>query len=225
MDGLADLIVSVADSPSALAVLFLLVVVDGFFPPVPSESVIIALASIGAATGAPNLWVVLLVAMTGSFIGDNIAFTIGRGFTTKQPRWVHRLHSTQLMERSRGALEQRPASVILTARFIPVGRVAVNIMAGSTTITRRHFLVFSAVSGLAWASYSVLIGVIAGAWAHEQPLLGVGVGIITAMILGVGIDIVSRRLRRDRTPTVTACTATSEASPAATRNVLEGVLR
>ena len=51
---------------------------DGFFPPVPSESVVIGLAAIGASTGEPDLWLLGLAAAVGAFCGDNLTYTLGR---------------------------------------------------------------------------------------------------------------------------------------------------
>lgn len=149
MEALNELIVSWAASPFVLVVVVLLVALDGFFPPMPSESVVVAVAAIGVATGTPNPWAVLLVAAIGSFVGDNLAFSLGRRVDLDRFRWTRGPRAARLLESARGALDRRAASVILTARFVPVGRVAVNVMAGSTGFPRRRFVPLSAVSGAA----------------------------------------------------------------------------
>ena len=148
-----EFILSIASSPLVLLVAFLVVVLDGFFPPVPSETVVVALASIGFATGAPNPWLVLLAAALGSFVGDNIAFTIGRRLGIDRFRFARGPRVAALLDRVRGTLVNRSASTILTARFIPVGRVAVNVLAGSSAFPRRRFVVLSAMSGIGWAAW------------------------------------------------------------------------
>jgi len=197
-----EFILSIASSPLVLLVAFLVVVLDGFFPPVPSETVVVALASIGFATGAPNPWLVLLAAALGSFVGDNIAFTIGRRLGIDRFRFARGPRVAALLDRVRGTLVNRSASTILTARFIPVGRVAVNVLAGSSAFPRRRFVVLSAMSGIGWAAYSVLVGVLAGAWLHDQPLLGAAVAVVAALGIGLVIDRVAQRIGRDgRVPT------------------------
>lgn len=195
MDAFSHLLVSGAGSPLVLLAVFLVVAIDGFFPPVPSETVVVALASIGFATGAPNPWLLLLVAAVGSFVGDNLAFTIGRRLGVDRFRLTRGRRTAALLGRVRGTLEQRSASTILTARFIPIGRVAVNVLAGSSTFPRRRFVVLSAVSGVLWAAYSVLIGVVAGAWLHDQPLLGAAIAAVAALAIGLLVDRISRRVR------------------------------
>lgn len=198
MDSLTDAIVSGAGSPPALVALFLLVVLDGFFPPVPSETAVVAMATVAIATGATSPWAVLLVAAAGSVVGDNIAFLVGRRLPLGTSRWARRPRIGRVLDRGRSMLAERPASVILTARFIPVGRVAVNVVAGSTGFPHRRFLPLTAVSGLAWAGFSVLIGILAGAWMHDRPLLGAAIGMVTAVGLGLLLDAATRGLSRRR---------------------------
>jgi membrane protein DedA with SNARE-associated domain len=95
------------------------------------------------------------------------------------------------------SLERRGASLILIARYIPVGRVAVNITAGATGYPRRRFLPLAALAAVAWAVYSVAIGVLAGHWLGENPLLGVAVGVAIAVLLGLIVDrLIALRRRR-----------------------------
>ena len=64
-------------SPWVFVALYAFATVDGFFPPIPSETVVIALASLWASGGTPPLFPVILLAAAGAFTGDQIAYTIG----------------------------------------------------------------------------------------------------------------------------------------------------
>lgn len=198
MEVLNELIVSWAHSPFVLAAIVLVVLIDGIFPPMPSEAVVVAVASIGLATGSPTPWTVVLAAAGGAFLGDNLAFSIGRRVDLERFRWARRPKAVRLFGRARGALDQRSASVILTARFVPGGRVAVNLVARSTGFSRRRFVLLSAASGMVWAGYSVLVGILAGAWLQEQPVLGAVVAVVAALGCGAVIDAAVRRIRRPR---------------------------
>lgn len=195
MDTLNELIVSWAGSPLVLIAVVLLVTIDGFFPPIPGETVVVALASIGIATGAPNPWAVLAAAAVGSFLGDNIAFLIGRRIDLGRYRWTRGVRATRALDRARSALDRRAASVILTARFVPVGRVTVNVLAGSAGFPHRRFVALSGMSAVAWAGYSVVIGALAGAWMRDQPLIGAVVAIVVALGVGWLTDLIIRRVR------------------------------
>ena len=204
MEALNELVVSWAQSPFVLLAVLVVVLIDGIFPPMPSEAAVVALASIGLATGSPSPWTVLLAATVGSFLGDNLAFSIGRRVDLARFRWTRGPRASALLARARDALDRRGASVVLTARFVPVGRVAVNVMAGSTGFSRRRFVVLSAVSAAAWAGYSVAVGVVAGAWLQDQPVLGALVAVVLALGCGAVIDWALRRSRRLRRPVLSA---------------------
>jgi membrane protein DedA with SNARE-associated domain len=85
-------------------------------------------------------------------------------------------------------LGRRAASLLLVGRFLPIGRVAVNLAAGTTGYPRRRFVALSALAGSAWGAYSVGIGALAGAWFADNQLLGVAVAIGTAVLVGVAVD-------------------------------------
>lgn len=212
MDALNTLIVSLAGSPWVLAVVLLLVVVDGFFPPMPSESVVVSLAALGFATGLPDPWLVLLVAAAGSFVGDNIAFLIGRSIGPSRFRVLRGRRMSALIRRAQTNLERRPGAVILTARFVPVGRVVLNVLAGASGFPRRRFIGLTAVSGAAWAGYSVIIGIVAGSWTRDNPLLGVVVAIVMALAVGLAADRLGR-LRRRRRPGPSQARISTETQP------------
>ncbi len=77
-------------SPWLYLVLFAVTIIDGFFPPIPSETVLVAAAAVTASTGEGNLLLLGAVAAIGAAIGDNIAFLIGRGLGTTRFAWMRR---------------------------------------------------------------------------------------------------------------------------------------
>ena len=191
LDGLVDAINEFvnthADSVWVLWVLFGLCIIDGFFPPLPSESIIVGLAAVSVSVGQPNLWLVFLIAAAGAFIGDNIAYTIGRHWLTgladsRHPRvrravaWADR------------QLERRGAVIIMAARYIPVGRVAVNITAGTTKFPRPLFMILDAIAAVSWSAYSIAIGTVAGTWLHDNPLLAMAVAVTGGVLLGLLVE-------------------------------------
>lgn len=155
----------------------------------------------------------LLVAAVGSFLGDNVAFVIGRSVGPSRFRVLRGRRVSALMERARTSLNRRPGAVILTARFVPVGRVVVNVLAGAGGFSRRRFIGLTAVSGLAWAGYSVLIGIVAGAWTRDNLLLGVGVAITMALAVGLAGDRLGKLRRRPDPDSQQARRSTSAPQP------------
>lgn len=196
MDILNELIMQAIASPWLYLVLFTVTVIDGFFPPVPSETVLVAAAAVAASTGDGNLLLLGAVAAIGAAIGDNIAFVIGRRLGTTRFAWMRRPRVAATFAYAQQALDRRSATLILGARYIPVGRVAVNMSAGALGFPWRRFLPLSLIAGASWSVFSLTIGLLAGAWIKDQPLLSAGLGIVIALVIGFTFDRIAAARRR-----------------------------
>ena len=198
MDLLNDVILPLAASPWIYLVTLALVVLDGVFPVFPSEVVIVGLASLAASSAVPDPLLLILVAALGAMIGDTLTYLLGR------LAGIRRLQATRLRPLARmlrwasRRMNRRAGMVILTARFIPFARLAVNLTAGSTGFPLTRFAPFCALAGLAWALYNVAMGTLAGHWFSGQPLWGMGLAIAFAILIGLVLDAASARLRRPR---------------------------
>lgn len=213
MDSINTFVLTHAGQPWVYAVLFAGCLIDGFFPPVPSESLVVGLAALVYAADGPNAWAIFGVAAAGAFLGDNLAYAIGRGIGTDRWRWMRSPRMQRGIVWARRELDRRAVSLILVARFIPIGRVVVNLGAGATRYPRTWFIPLTGFSALAWAGYSTAIGVLAGAWFKDNQLLGVVVAVAVALVLGVLIDKLISRLR-GATPMHPASPAEEGAGPA-----------
>lgn len=185
-----------AASPWVFAALFGFATLDGFFPPVPSESLVIALASLSVSTGSPLLWGVMLVAALGAFAGDQIAFQIGRAVQVRRMPGFRGRRGQALLDWAERALRDRGAAFIIAARYIPVGRVAVNMTAGALGFRRRRFMLLTGIAAVTWALYSTLIGIGTGTVLGHSPLVGVVAGVVGGFVIGLVVDWVLRRWLR-----------------------------
>ena len=86
LDGLDLWATALAASPWILAAVTVCVLVDAFFPPIPSESVIIAVAALSASAQGPNLWLLVLAAAVGAFAGDLLAYAMGATLPLRRDR-------------------------------------------------------------------------------------------------------------------------------------------
>jgi len=187
-----DWALALAGSPWIFVVLYLFTTIDGFFPPLPSESIVIALAAVSVSTGRPNLLLVVLVAAAGAFTGDQIAYQIGTRIHVHENRFLQSKRARAAVDWAERALEHRGASFVFAARYIPVGRVAVNMTAGALRYPRRRFVGLTAGAAVVWALYGTLIGVGAGAWLKHHPVVAVLVGVVAGILMGLLIDTVLR---------------------------------
>lgn len=183
-----DWLLALAASPLVYLGLFLFALVDGFFPPIPSESAVIALAALAVAGGRPSLVLVVLVAAAGAFTGDQIAYAMGRRIDVRRLRLLRGPRVQRTLDWAERTLTRRGPSFILAARFIPVGRVAVNMTAGAVGYSRRRFAGLTAIAGVAWSIYSAAIGIGAGSWFRGHPVLAIVVGVVGGLVIGLALD-------------------------------------
>lgn len=196
MQAINDFILAAAGQPWVLLVVFACCVIDGFFPPIPSESVVVGLSAVAATANVPNPWLLMLVAAVGAFSGDNIAYMIGRRVGTRRWSWMRGPRMQSAFRWAGRELRKRPAALILVARFVPIGRVAVNLTAGVTRYPHLRFVGLTGLSAILWAGYSVGIGLFFGQWFEDNHLLGAVIAIVCAVALGVVVDLAVNRVRR-----------------------------
>lgn len=186
--------VDLAGSPWVFVALYAAATIDGFFPPVPSESVVIALSALSVSGGNPHLGLLAVVAAAGAFCGDQAAYTIGRRFPLRHLRVLRTDRARRAVTWAETTLAQRAAAIVLGGRFVPVGRVAVNVTAGSVGYPRSRFTALAAIAAVAWSASSVAVGVAAGSVLEEHPVAGAAVGVAAGTAGGVVVDRMLRRL-------------------------------
>jgi membrane-associated protein len=180
-----------------LVAVWAMTTVDGVVPPVPSETLVVAVAVASVAGDGPPVLLLVLVAALGALCGDLLAYAIGRGVPVRRLRLFRTPRGAAGLDWAQQALESRGASFVIAGRFVPVGRVAVNMTAGATGFPLRRFLPAIVVAGLLWSCYTTLLGVSAGVFLGRHPLVAMVVGAATGLAVGVVVDSVSsRRLRR-----------------------------
>lgn len=205
---MSDLMIAVNDWALALAgtpwvflAVYAFATIDGFFPPIPSESVIIALATLFVQDRSADFWLLGAVAAAGAFSGDQIAYEIGKHIPVRRIRFMKSDRAVKAIDWAEHALERRGGSFIIAARYIPIGRVAVNMTAGTTGYPRARFTGLAAIAAVSWSVYSVVLGIGAGVWLKNHPTLALVVGVGAGLVLGVVVDrglalLRSRRGRR-----------------------------
>ncbi len=214
----AEILTTVGTAPWVPLVVLVFCLLDGFFPPVPSETAVIAAVTLGLASGGDPLFLtaVLVAAAIGAAAGDSIAYAIGRAGGTDRWAWMRRPRVQTALDWAGARMVARPALLILTARYIPIGRVAVNMTAGATRLPYRRFLPISIVGAVLWSAMCLLLSVLAATWFGHSPLLAAGVGIVLSLVLGLGVDAVARlRERRAARLGVTLSRTPDSASAAA----------
>ena len=71
-----------ADSPWFYVLIFVIAMVDGFFPIVPGETTVIV-GGVSAGAGDLNILTVIACGAVGAVVGDSVSYGIGRFGTTR----------------------------------------------------------------------------------------------------------------------------------------------
>ena len=187
----------VADASGwAYAIVFVLAFLDAIIPIVPSETSVIT-AGVVASSGDLSLPLVIAFAAGGAFAGDNTAYFIGSRFGRRiNDRFFRSEKAKKRVAWAHAQVEERGGELIVIARFIPGGRTAVTISAGTLGYSWRKFVVFDAVAGLSWASYAALLGYFGGHAFEKAPWKGLLLALGIAFAVTAAIELVRWFLKR-----------------------------
>ncbi|MGK5684019.1 DedA family protein [Actinoplanes sp. URMC 104] len=189
-----ELAESLAISPWLYLVLLSVSLLDSFLPLIPSEPVVI-IAGVFAATGTTDLLLVIAATAAGAFLGDQVPYALGRGLSTpitrRLPPGSKRRATHDWISRH---LATRGGFVLVSTRFIPVGRYLVTVTSGMVRYDYRQFLLYTALGGTAWSTYTVLTGYLGGTLFQDNALLAFAFGLGLALVL-TGVVEAIRRIR------------------------------
>jgi membrane-associated protein len=132
----------------------------GFF--LPGDSMLFT-AGILAAGHTFNLWILLLLVPLAAILGDSLGYWIGaligpRIFTRKDSFFFNRDH----VVRSKNFYTTYGPRAIVLARFIPVVRTFVPLLAGVGSMRYRTFFFYNVVGGCLWGAGVLLLGYFLG---------------------------------------------------------------
>lgn len=164
---------------------------EAFAIPVPGETVLLT-AAIYAGAGRLNIIVVIVVAtlttFTGSCVGYLIGATGGRALVGRYGRYVGL--SKRRFAAAEAFFQRQGPKVVVLARFVEGLRQANGILAGTSGMSLRRFLVFNAVGAVIWVVTWALVGELAG--AHVDAMYDgiaryfwIAVGLAVLVVIGL----------------------------------------
>jgi membrane protein DedA with SNARE-associated domain len=176
------------------------VLLEDFGVPVPGEALLIA-AAVFAGSGNMNIAVVILVAVLGAIIGDNIGFVVGhfggRPLVERFGRYV--FLTPQRLDHAEEFFNDHGGKVVTFARFIEGLRQVNGLLAGIVGMHWAKFLGFNALGAVLWVCTWSAVGYLAG-----EHIVEIYAGfehykwfVIAAMVVVAAI-LITRRVRRRR---------------------------
>lgn len=188
---------SLITSPWLYAVLVAVSCLDSFLPLIPSEAVVIV-AGVYAATGQTDIVLVIAATALGAFLGDLVPYAVGRLFGVRVlkrlPPGTKRRAAHDWFTRE---LDARGGFILVTTRFIPVGRYLATLSTGLVGYPLGKYMLFVGFATTTWSAYTALTGYLGGVVFQENTLLAIAVGVGLAFVVTGAIEAV-RHIRRRR---------------------------
>lgn len=181
--------------------LWLVLVIENLFPPIPSE-LVLPLAGFFVGRGQMSLWGAVLAATAGSYTGALVLYLLGR---SGGRRLVLRYgHILRIDEEALGRAEQWFRRwgdwVVLVARVVPVARSIVSVPAGITRMPLPRFSALTIAGSAVWNLVLIGAGVLLGRnWEAVSRWVGtystVVVVLLAVAVVAGGAYLLFRRVR------------------------------
>lgn len=186
----------VSGSPVTYLILVAAAGGDVLIPLIPSETIIIAAAVI-AAHGGLSIWIIVPVVAVGAFLGDNVAYGLGR---TVGDAVAHRLFRSESahgrLRWAERAIRRHGSLLVLVGRFIPGGRTASTFAAGTLEMDYRRFVATDALAAGLWAVYASMLGYLGGSAFQGSVWKPLAASLAVATAVSVAIELWRRFQRR-----------------------------
>lgn len=143
--------------------IFLLMLAENLFPPIPSE-VIMPLAGYVSARGQLTFIGVLLAGAAGSLVGALFWYAVGRWigsdrlkrFAARHGRWL--TLSPAEIDRASAWFARHGRAAVLVGRMVPGVRTLISVPAGVTGMPLMPFLTATAIGTLLWTGLLAAAG-------------------------------------------------------------------
>jgi membrane-associated protein len=133
----------------------------GFF--LPGDSLLVTAGLLSATTGVFNVFWLGLLLTVASILGNTSGYAIGRAtgprlFSREDSLLFNKKHLTRAHE----FYERHGGKTVIIARFMPIVRTFVPVVAGMARMDYRRYTVYNLVGGIAWIWSMLFIGYFLG---------------------------------------------------------------
>jgi membrane protein DedA with SNARE-associated domain len=181
---LSDLALSVIHTLGYAGV-FVLSLLESAGIPIPSE-VVVPFSGFLAVSGQFQLWVVVVVATLGNYIGSVILYWIGKS----GGRWILDRYGKYVLihradiERGEAWFNRHGVKAVFWGRMLPVVRTFISLPAGVSRMDFKKFSIYTILGALPWNFALAYVGYKAGEhWdALRQYFHIVDIGIVVVAI-------------------------------------------
>lgn len=177
--------------------LFVLMIVENVFPPIPSE-VILTFAGFMTSMTYLTILGVIIVGSCGSFLGGLILYYLGRLLTPLRlenllnSQWAIRLHfHKEDIQKTQDWFLKHGKKAVFFGRLVPMIRSLISIPAGMAQMSFFSYSLYTLLGTLLWDTILVLLGTYLGQqWPYISTIMGqydIIWKLIVLFIVGYGI--------------------------------------
>ncbi len=173
---------------------------DAIIPVFPSESLLTTASNLAAQDGsAIEIWRLVVAGSLGAIIGDSLLYWLSRTVLRRYiADKVEIAQQNEKVARSMAVFSRTAPTLIVFGRFVPGVRFMVNATMGLTKHRYPSFLLWSAIGGTLWASYTCIFSYLIASVIDDKPLLSIAVSVVvTTACLGSAVQAVEEELGRD----------------------------
>lgn len=170
--------------PWGLAGTSLMVFIESglLFPFLPGDSLLFTAGLLHQALQVP-LWVMILVPFIAAVAGDQVGYLLGSRYGRRFFKDDARVLKTSHLRRTEDFFQRYGGRAIVMARFVPIVRTFVPLVAGAARHSYKHFVGWNVLGGFLW----VVLMVTAGALLGGIPLIVDHVDLIAILIVGLSL--------------------------------------
>jgi membrane-associated protein len=173
----------------------------GLFAILPGDSLLFTVGLLTASGVVPHSMVFVCVVLTIAAVAGNVTgYWIGRliGPPLFKPRQglVGRILNPKYVERTRVFLDRYGSRALVMARFVPIVRTFVTLVAGVSRMDFRKFIGYTAIGGVLWACGVTILGYFLGNVSLiKNNIDAVLVLIVLVSLIPMGIEFLLHRRR------------------------------
>ncbi|MBI4901890.1 MAG: VTT domain-containing protein [Actinobacteria bacterium] len=205
-------------------VAFIIFAECGLFSVLPGDSLLFTVglfaadSTISFGSKPATLGVVFVVltiaAVLGNVVGYWIGYVIGPPLFKPRTSWVGRkLFAPQYVTKTHEFFDRYGSRALILARFVPLVRTFVTLVAGVGRMSFRRFIAYTAIGGVVWVALVTLLGFFLGNIRFVRTNIDlVLVVIVLVSLLPMGLEYLRHRRAAKKTKATAA--AAEEADPA-----------
>ncbi len=165
----------------------------GFF--LPGDSLLFA-AGVLAAQGLFNVWIVMALLLIAAIVGVSVGYTFGTRWGRKLfMKEDSRFFKKENLEKAEAFYTKHGGKTIILARFIPVVRTFVPVVAGISRMSYPKLLMYNIIGGVIW-----VIGLVGGGFLLGEKVSNIDKYLLPIILIIVFLSIAPGLVAMLKTP-------------------------